>query len=671
MLRRKSMADAQERIGQSVGDYRLLRLLGKGTFGTVYLARHADDHSPAAVKLFHIPLTGRNALRAFLNEARTVRLRHPHIVPILDFGLSHNDLPYLVMAYANRGSLRDRYPKGYKLSHETIDTYVQQLASALQYAHNCHIIHRDVKPENMLMPSDGTVQLSDFGIAKISELASISTQYTIVGTPAYAAPEQSQGQPCPASDQYALAIVVYEWLAGQRPFQGDPFALTLHHHRDTPPSLRSTCPEVSLQVEQVIFKALAKAPQDRFPTITDFAQALHAALQKGAEATQPLSHPDKNRSVSSPNNPVPTPDAPNMITVPSTAPLVLAEASPSPQSIFASPPRAKFARRMARRTILAGLVALGGVGAAITWFTLTQTQKPHLGTLLYTYHGHPATVMSVMWSPDGKRIASTSADYTVQVWDAFTGDHVVTHSGHNAGVTGAVWSPDGKRIASASYDGTVQVWNATTGGGFFTCTHHNGITALALSPNGKYIASGSSDGTVQIWEATTGNHLLTYTGNAGWVYGLAWSPDSTHIVSGTNHGRVQIWVPTTGTNILSYPGHGTSLVHTLAWSPQGDHIASGGEDMTVQVWNATTGKTNYTYEGHTNRIYNVAWSPDSKRIASASADRTAHIWDAFNGDHVYVYHGHVGFVQGVTWSPNGQYIATASSDTTVQVWQAT
>jgi eukaryotic-like serine/threonine-protein kinase len=596
----------------------------------------------------------------------------------LDFGLSRDNLPYLVMTYADGGSLRDRHPKGSKLSHETIDTYVQQLASALQYAHDRRIIHRDVKPENMLLssrggvhPHPGTLQLSDFGIAKISELASIASQHTVVGTPAYAAPEQSQGQPCPASDQYALAIVVYEWLAGQRPFQGDPFAVTLHHRMDTPPSLRSICPEVSPQVEQVVFKALAKAPQDRFPTITHFAQALHAALQEGAEATQPLSHPDENRSASSPKNTVSTPNAPNMIIDSPTVPPALAETFPSPQPTLASPPRGQFAYRIARRTILAGLVALGGVGATVTWFALTQTQRAHLGTLLYTYHGHPATVMSVTWSPDGKRIASTGADYTVQVWDAFTGDHVVTHSGHNTGINGAVWSPDGKRIASTSYDGTVQVWNATTGGDFFTYSYHSRATVSAWSPNGKYIASGSPDGTVQIWEAATGNHLFTYTGNAGWVKAVAWSPDSTLIASGTNHGRVQVWVATTGKVVLSYPGHGTNLVHTLAWSPQGNHIASAGDDRTVQVWDATTGKINYTYEGHTNRLYAVRWSPDGKRIASASADRTAHIWDAFNGDHVYVYHGHVGFVQSITWSPNGQYIATASSDTTVQVWQAT
>ena len=291
------MTDPQEYIGKSIGNYRLLRLIGEGTFGAVYLAEHFDDHTHVAVKLLHSPLSSRDDWHAFLNEARTVRLHHPYIVPILDFGLTRDDLPYLVMAYAGAGTLRDRYPEGSRLSSETIDISVQQLASALQYAHDHHIIHRDVKPENMLVSNDGTVQLSDFGIAKISEHAGLSTMYKVAGTSAYTAPEQSEGKPCPASDQYALAVVVYEWFTGQLPFQGDPLAVTWQHRTDVPPSLRSICPEVSPQVEQVISRALAKALQDRFPTITHFAEALHTAL-RGVTPARPLPNPVLSRSAS-------------------------------------------------------------------------------------------------------------------------------------------------------------------------------------------------------------------------------------------------------------------------------------------------------------------------------------------------------------------------------------
>ena len=132
------MAEQPERLGQQVGEYRLLRQLGKGSFGAVYLAEHLHDHSQMAIKLLQLQLTSRKDLKDFLNEARTIRLRHPHIVPLLDFGLSRDDIPFLVMEYAAGGTLRQHYPKGTKLPLETIDTYVTQLASALQYAHEHH-----------------------------------------------------------------------------------------------------------------------------------------------------------------------------------------------------------------------------------------------------------------------------------------------------------------------------------------------------------------------------------------------------------------------------------------------------------------------------------------------------------------------------------------------------
>jgi eukaryotic-like serine/threonine-protein kinase len=142
-----------------MGEYRLLRLLGQGAFGAVYLAEHVHDGSVAAIKLLQIQLTQPEDFKAFLNEARTIRLRHPHIVPLLDFGLSSENQPFLVMEYAAGGTLRDRHARGSRLRLPTLVSYVQQVASALQYAHERRVIHRDVKPENMLLRADGTLLL--------------------------------------------------------------------------------------------------------------------------------------------------------------------------------------------------------------------------------------------------------------------------------------------------------------------------------------------------------------------------------------------------------------------------------------------------------------------------------------------------------------------------------
>lgn len=224
------MADHLERIGQTVSDYHLVRWLGGGGFGNVYLAKHTHDGEQVALKVLEIRLTKSEDFSAFLNEARMMRLRHPHIVPLLDFGLSGEGTPFLVMEYAPEGTLRDRHPKGSRVPLLTVMDYARQVASALSYAHTKRVVHRDVKPENMLVRADGTILLSDFGIATTAHSThSLSANQGIGGTIPYMAPEQLEGQPRIGSDQYALAIVIYERLAGQCPFRGTAVEVAMQH----------------------------------------------------------------------------------------------------------------------------------------------------------------------------------------------------------------------------------------------------------------------------------------------------------------------------------------------------------------------------------------------------------------------------------------------------------
>ena len=277
------MADRSNRanrVGQRIGDYRLLRKLGGGSFGDVYLGESLRTRTQVAVKVLQARLTQGDELKEFINEARTMRLHHPHIIPLLDFGIDRNDTPYLVMDYAPNGTLRNRHPKGTQVPLATVLTYVTPLASALQYAHDHHIIHRDVKPENMLLGAHYEVLLSDFGISTVAQSShSITEPEVIGGTLPYMAPEQFQGLPRPASDQYALGIVVYEWLTGTRPFAGTIVEIAMQHHLKTPPPLREKVPTLSPDVEQVVLTALAKEPKERFASITAFADALQQASE--------------------------------------------------------------------------------------------------------------------------------------------------------------------------------------------------------------------------------------------------------------------------------------------------------------------------------------------------------------------------------------------------------
>jgi serine/threonine protein kinase len=265
-----------DRTGQQIGNYRLERLLGSGGFADVYLGKQVYLDSLAAIKLLKTNLSGGD-IEDFRSEARTlVRLIHPHIVRILDFGLEGNT-PFLVMDYAPNGTLRQRYQRGTRLPLATVIEYVNEVASALQFAHDQKIIHRDVKPENMLLGRHNEILLSDFGIAVVAQ--STRTQFTqeTVGTISYMAPEQIQAHPRPASDQYSLGVIVYEWLSGDRPFNGTFTEIAVKHMMTPVPPLREKVPSLSPEVEQVILTALAKEPTQRFARVRAFATALEQA----------------------------------------------------------------------------------------------------------------------------------------------------------------------------------------------------------------------------------------------------------------------------------------------------------------------------------------------------------------------------------------------------------
>src|SRR5579884_3612314 len=262
-----------ELVGQKLGNYRLTRLLGKGGFASVYLGEHCTLNIQAAIKVLHAQLIN-NEIDSFYHEARTVsRLEHPHISRVLDFAVE-DSIPYLVMEYAPNGTLRTHHPRGIPLPLNTIISYVKQLAAALQYAHNEKLIHRDVKPENILLGANNEILLSDFGVAVIVQSSYKRQDQSVAGTVAYMAPEQIRGAPCPASDQYALGVITYEWLCGERPFHGSLLEVASQHIHASPPSLREKVPTISPAVEQVVLRALEKDPGRRFPTVHAFAQAL-------------------------------------------------------------------------------------------------------------------------------------------------------------------------------------------------------------------------------------------------------------------------------------------------------------------------------------------------------------------------------------------------------------
>jgi eukaryotic-like serine/threonine-protein kinase len=263
------------RVGQQFGNYQLIQFLGKGSFAEVYLGGHIHLGTLAAVKVLQTPLKDRDAFRT---EARiAASLIHPNIVRVLEFGIE-DELPFLVMDFAPYDSLRQRHPSGERVPLPAVISYVKQVAEALQYAHDERLVHRDVKPGNMLVGRRYEVLLSDFGIATLVHHSPVQHPYDASGTTLYMAPEQLRGRPSPASDQYSLGIVVYEWLCGTPPFTGtSSLGVAMQHISRPPPSMRAIAPAISPEVEQVVMRAIAKDGGQRFESVQDFALAFEQA----------------------------------------------------------------------------------------------------------------------------------------------------------------------------------------------------------------------------------------------------------------------------------------------------------------------------------------------------------------------------------------------------------
>lgn len=295
-----------------------------------------------------------------------------------------------------------------------------------------------------------------------------------------------------------------------------------------------------------------------------------------------------------------------------------------------------------------------------------------------TFRGHAAQVLSVTFSPDGKRLASGGAGRTVKIWDATSGKEILMLTGHTDAVMSVAFSPAEKRLVSASWDHTVRVWNTTDGKETLRLRGHTGpATSVAFSPNGKRFASVSEDESLRVWDATTGVELLTLKGLIDVARSVAYSPDGKWVASSTGNGfgpdtpvEVKVWNAATGQEKLTLKGH-AAYVWSVAFSPNGKHLASSGLDKTVKLWDATTGQELLTLKGHTEGVKSVSFSPDGKRIATGSNDETVKVWDTTTGQELLTLKGHTLLVTCVAFSPDGKRLASASEDETVKVWDVT
>jgi WD40 repeat protein len=295
-----------------------------------------------------------------------------------------------------------------------------------------------------------------------------------------------------------------------------------------------------------------------------------------------------------------------------------------------------------------------------------------LSQVRLTLRGHSDAVLSIAFSPDGKRVVTTSLDKTVKVWDLANGVELLSLGGHSGPAYAVTFSPDGRRLATASADNTAKVWDSTTGEDLLTLRGHSDVVwSVAFSPDGQRIATASQDKTAKVWDSSSGKELLTLRGPAYSAYSInsvAFSPDGTRLAtSGGEDNGADVWELASAERLFSLSGHAAPVLR-VAFSHDGKRLATASTDNTVKVWDAASGRELRTLHGHSGPVVGLAYSKDDKVLATASLDNTAKVWDAVSGRELLTLRGHSYLVLSVAISPDGKRLATASADGTAKVW---
>ena len=291
------------------------------------------------------------------------------------------------------------------------------------------------------------------------------------------------------------------------------------------------------------------------------------------------------------------------------------------------------------------------------------------GQELLTLIGHTDWIMGLVFSPDGKQLASTSLDGTVRIWSLSPGEEIIAVSGPGAGYgTRVVYNPNGQEFATNGGDGTATIWIVETGTPRLTLTGHAAeVMSMAFSPDGTRFGTGSLDATAIIWDAASGQKLLTLSGHEDGVRDIAFSSDGKLIATGGFDLTARVWNAATGELLRTIAGH-EGIVPGVAFSPDGTHIATASTDGTSKIWDVKTGELLLTLAGHTSGIVDIAYSPDGRKLATASNDSTAKLWDAATGSELFTLTGHSSEIRPLAFSPDGKFLATGSGDNTAKVW---
>ncbi|MBN1284973.1 MAG: protein kinase [Anaerolineae bacterium] len=680
----------------------------------VYKAYHAALDRFVAVKLLHPFLADDSEFKErFEHEAQNVaKLRHPHIVQVYDFDFeAKSESYYMVMELIQGPTLKDMLfdiaSEGKMLPIEEALHICRDVGSALAYAHARSMIHRDVKPANIMHDvEESRYVLTDFGIAKIITGTQFTASGGMLGTPAYMAPEQALGEPGDErADIYSLGVILYQLCTGRLPFDADtPLAIILKHVNDPLPDPRELNPGLPEGVGKIIFRAMSKDPDDRYQTaeemvehLKDLQTAARMAVKQPAGA-QVVSQETKTTITGSASTPVlPTTrrrrtripllllgvilaaivaffalGGPDLLAPAFTPTGIVQEDTETPTGATSSPDA----------TAVVDTASPTDTDTSTPADALTATPVLPRGVL-----SHAGAVVDVAFSPDGAYIATGSTDHIVRLWDVETGEALLALDAHTRTVNAVAFSPARYVLASAGDDRTVRLWSFTPpdadaagdgpepGALLYTLRGHTGaVKHLAFNRYGTLLASAGDDNTIYLWSPDTGEQVAVLEGHTDVITAVAFGPANALLASASADGTVRLWQADPGPDGRSIgavaavlEGH-TGAVNALAFDPNGQFLASADVNGFIKLWSIDNQMELAQLEGHEGQITSLAYGPLGNVIGSGGIDGTVRIWNPATGQELQALSEHASDVLTIAFSPDNIRLASAGADGRIQLW---
>jgi WD40 repeat protein/tRNA A-37 threonylcarbamoyl transferase component Bud32 len=661
-----------------IAGYEVLEELGRGGMSVVYKARQAHPNRLVALKVILAGGLADAERRArFLAEADAIaRLRHPNIVQIYEVG-RHAGLPYLALEHVEGGTLAQSLAAGTAQPARQAGELIEKLARAVQHAHECGVIHRDLKPTNILLAGDGTPKITDFGLAKQPRLE-LTTTGAVLGTPAYMAPEQAAGDTAavgPASDVYTLGVILYELLTVRPPFQAATALETLEQVRclePVPPSRLQ--PKTPRDLETVCLKCLRKEPAQRYATAADLADDLRRFLDGRPIHARPLGWAGQLWRWCRRRPGVALLSA-------SVVCLLLAIAAVSSLLAWrlgAEAERARAAGRNANERLFqsyldqakasrqsghlgqrfasldalrraAGLARSLGYDAgrlrdlrneAITCLALADLREAQRWPVAENraWNGNAVQVHPLVAFDGGLRLYAWADDQGIVRVNQAADDREVFHLQAPPGPTGSTLpflSPDGRFLGvnyfpfdAPFYTGWALIWDIRAGRRVRELTGANRACLLGFRPDSRAAVTGREDGSLHLHDLFGGEDRRFPVGLK--ADRMAFRPDGRRLAcSSQDRPEVRVVDVETGAVVQSL-AHPAEL-WALAWSPDGQLLATGCDDRKAYVWDCRDWHQQAALEGHHKPVTTVTFAPSGELLATGSTDGTTRLWDPISG----------------------------------------